>query len=188
MANYHKYFLLSSRTFVPGNFRCIFDQCLYVLFTMYSTIYPTEYCTVVFSMSHIIWYNDLVLYRSACILSLSYSTYLFSHVQVLATCERVFSHSIPDTLLSSLKTAEDVKNYFTTVPDKSPSEEVPLIPSIQVDNLPQNLSVQCVPVKMDKRPRRRIPFANYSDPRHAHFPTKQKVTKDWKGRPVRLKK
>ena len=135
-----------------------------------------------------IFYNDLNPWGYVCIFSLPYSTNLFSHVQVLATCERVFSHQIPDTLLSTLKTAEDVKNYFTSVPNKSSSQEVPLIPSIQVDNLPQNLSIQCVPVKVDKRPRRRFPFANYSDPRHAHFPTKQKVMKDWKGRPVRLKK
>ena len=165
-----------------------FNACIVIYNATIQYTLQNVHISIVFSVSHVICYNGFVLCGCVCIFSLPNSTNLFSHVQVLATCERVFSHQIPDTLLSSLKTAEDVKNYFTSVPNKSPSQEVPLIPSIQVDNLPKNLSVQCVPVKVDKRPRRRVPFANYSNPRHAHFPTKQKVMKDWKGRPVRLKK
>jgi hypothetical protein len=109
-------------------------------------------------------------------------------MQVLAKCEQIFSHQIPNTLLSTLKTPEDVRSYFTGVTDVPESEKVATVPAIQPDSLPPNLSVEYVPLRVRKKRLRRIPFANYSDPRHAQFPTKYKEIKDWKGRPIRLKK
>lgn len=108
--------------------------------------------------------------------------------QVLAKGEQIFSHQIPNTLLSTLKTPEDVRSYFTGVTDVPESEKVATVPAIQPDSLPPNLSVEYVPLRVRRKRLWRIPFANYSDPRHAQFPTKYKEIKDWKGRPIRLRK
>ena len=82
------------------------------------------------------------------------------------TCERIYSHTIPNPSLHSLKTADSVREYFTSL---EPTQPKKTFPSIQSAQLPDNLSFREPKVH---RPAKRVraPFANYSDPRHAQFP------------------
>ena len=91
-------------------------------------------------------------------------------VQVLVACERIYSHAIPNAALHSLKTADSVRGYFTTLEPVQPKRTFPSIPPTQ---LPQNLSFSEPKLQRSKTSsanRFRVPFSNFSDPRHAQFP------------------
>ena len=93
---------------------------------------------------------------------------------MLAECEKIYKHSIPNIRLSSLKTAEDVEDYFTNL---QPPVKRMDFPSIDYSQLPPNLSldhIQRTKPQNDKQSRRRKPFDNFSDPKHAQFPGKRK--------------
>ena len=94
---------------------------------------------------------------------------------MLVSCERIYSHAIPNAVLHSLKTADSVRAYFTTL---KPAQPKKTFPSIHPAQLPQNLTFSEPKLQRGKPSaanRRRKPFSNFSDPRHAQFPVL------WKG-------
>lgn len=91
-------------------------------------------------------------------------------VQVLVAGERVYSHAIPNAALHSLKTAGSVRAYFSTLEPVQPKRTFPSIPLAQ---LPQNLSFSEPKLQRSKTSsakKFRVPFSNFSDPKHAQFP------------------
>jgi len=91
-------------------------------------------------------------------------------VQVLVACERIYSHAIPNAVLHSLKTADSVRGYFTTLEPVQPKRT---FPTIHPSQLPQNLSFSEPNLQRSQTSsanRFRVPFSNFSDPRHAQFP------------------
>ena len=95
-------------------------------------------------------------------------------MQVLLSCEKAFSRTIPDNQLGLMITVNDVIQFFES-PQQSSGNPRSLFPSLDVirsqGELPQNLSFPEVAASVQKRTRK--PFQNFDSPEHAKFLTKQ---------------
>uniref|UniRef100_A0A1X7UA67 39S ribosomal protein L50, mitochondrial n=1 Tax=Amphimedon queenslandica TaxID=400682 RepID=A0A1X7UA67_AMPQE len=97
--------------------------------------------------------------------------------KILYECEKQFQRQVPSNALKGISTLGDIVSFFHTPPAPPPGL---LFPDLRDQSkLPQNLSVE---LPSQAKPRERVPFQNYDNPKHSHFPNKKELQKQYQAR------